>query len=206
MRPKFGSALLAGAMAVATIMAQYAAAQNTSAPGSSAQTQAPASGSLDIALTYNATRSDLVTSSQFWMQGGSVQIEGRFYGGWGAVADIAGMHIANINSSGVGLNMVTATFGPRYTWSPAHARWSIFAQSLVGEAFGMNSVFPNPLGATSTATSLALKAGGGLNFALSPRLALRALEANYLRSQLPNATDNVQNNLQLGAGLVLRFR
>jgi hypothetical protein len=48
--------------------------------------------------------------------------------------------------------------------------------------------------------------GGGMNIALSPHIALRAFQANWLRAQLPNASTNVQNNLNLGAGLVLRFR
>ena len=51
-----------------------------------------------------------------------------------------------------------------------------------------------------------LKAGGGMNLNLKPHLALRLFEADYLRTQLPNSTNNAQNNLQLGAGLVLRFR
>lgn len=161
--------------------------------------------SFEVALTYNTARAVGVAGNHFWMQGASAQMEGRFYGGWGLVADVAGLHVANINSTGVGLDMVTATFGPRYTWSPKHARWSIFAQGLAGEAFGMNSLFPGPHATSSTASSFALKAGGGLDVALSRRLALRALEAGYLRTQLPNATNNEQNNLTLGAGVVLRF-
>lgn len=169
---------------------------------------APAShkSGLEVAFTYDGTLSQQVTNSHFWLQGGSAQIHGRFYGGWGAVADIAGAHTANFNSSGVGLDLVTATFGPRYTWSPAQARYSLYAQGLVGEAFGLNSFFPSPAGAMTSADSLAVKAGGGLNVRLAPHLALRAFEADYLRTQLPNATNNVQNNLRLGAGVVLRFR
>jgi hypothetical protein len=52
---------------------------------------------------------------------------------------------------------------------------------------------------------LALCIGGGVNVALRHRLALRAFEADWLRTQLPDGTTNVQNNLRLGAGLVFRF-
>ena len=161
---------------------------------------------LDVAVTYNATMSNSISSKAFWMQGGSVQLHGRFYRGLGVVADIAGMHTGNINSSGVSLDMVTATFGPRYTWSPAHARYALFGQALAGDEFGFNSVFPGVGGATASSYNLAVKAGGGLNIALSPRLALRAIEADWLRTKLPNATTNVQNNVGLGAGVVMRFR
>ena len=173
---------------------------------SAAPPRSSAVPSLDVAITYNGTLAGLITSSRFWMQGAGAQIEGRFYGGWGAVADIAGMHTANMNSTGVSLDIVTATFGPRYTWAPRHARYELFGQGLAGVANGFNSVFPNVLGAHTTANSLAVKAGGGMNLNLKPHLALRLFAADYLRTQLPNSTNNAQNNLQLGAGLVLRFR
>lgn len=161
---------------------------------------------LNVAVTYNASISDVTTGSNFWLQGGSAQIHGRFYGGLGVVADVAGMHIANINSTGVGLDMVTATFGPRYTWSTVHSRSELFVQGLAGVANGFNSVFPNRAGAQTVGNSLAVLAGGGLNVKLRPHLVLRAFEADYLRTQLPNSTNNVQNNLRVGAGIVLRLR
>lgn len=180
---------------VAATMATVSSAQPASAPHKPA---------LELAFTYTATSSNQIGGAHFWMQGGAAQIYGRFYGGWGVVADVADAHIANINSTGVGLDMVTATFGPRYTWS--HARFSVYGQGLAGEAIGFNSVFPNSTGAMNTANSLAVKAGGGVDMNLSPHFALRLVEADYLRTQLPNSAYNAQNNLTLGAGVVLRFR
>jgi hypothetical protein len=192
MRRKLSSLLLVGTMIAVATSARPLAAQNTP--------------SLDVALTYNATLSNSTNSSHFWMQGGSVQLHGQFYRGLGVVAEVAGMHIGNINSSGVGLGLVTATFGPRYTWSPSHSRYSLFGQALLGEANGFNGVLPAAGGATDSSNSFAVQAGGGLNVKLSPRIALRACEANWLRTQLPNGTTNVQNFLRLGAGLVVRFK
>ena len=106
----------------------------------------------------------------------------------------------------MGLDLISATFGLRYTLQPKHRRYSLYGQGLVGQAWGRNSVFPNVNGATSRAISLAVKAGGGLSVDLSPHLALRAVEADYLRTQLPNSTNNAQSNLILGAGIVLRLR
>jgi hypothetical protein len=62
------------------------------------------------------------------------------------------------------------------------------------------------LNANDSADSLALYAGGGVNLRLKNRFALRAIEANWLRTQMPNATTNVQNNLRLGAGLIYTFK
>lgn len=191
---------VATALCPAPLAAQMASAQTTPA------LQYP----LGVAVTYNATHAGATGGSDFWMQGGSVEIEGRFYRGLGVVADVSGFHAANINSSGVSLDMVTTTFGPRYTWQPAwqpaHRRYEIFGQVLAGDANGFNSIFPTPTAAITSSNSLALNMGGGMNIALSPRLALRALQANWVRTQFPNATTNVQNNLSLGAGLVFRFR
>jgi hypothetical protein len=164
-------------------------------------------GRFEIALTYDAMRSNAITESGFWLQGGSVQVHGQFWRGLGVVADVGGLHSGNINSSGVGLDLITATFGVRYTFTPLpeHGRYSIYAQGLAGVANGRNSLFPNAAGAQNSATGIAEQAGSGLNVALSHHIALRAFEANWVRTDLPNGTNNVQNNLRLGAGLAFRF-
>ncbi len=167
----------------------------------------PAYGSIDVAVIYNPMMANVVSGSSFWMQGGSVQVHGQFWRGLGIVADVSGLHSASSGgSSDVGLDMVTATFGPRYTWSPAHRRYAVFGQALVGEANGMNSVFPSLAGANDSADSLALNLGGGVNYSLRHHVALRALEADWLRTQMPNASTGVQNNLRLGAGLIFKFK
>jgi hypothetical protein len=159
----------------------------------------------EVAVTYNGTLANIVAGSEFWMQGGSVQVQTRFHRQWSVVADVAGMHAAQMNSSGVGLDMVTVTFGPRYTWRPASRRFDVFCHALLGEAWGMNSVFPGPAGSQSAANSLAVRAGGGLNLPINRRLAIRAFEADWLRTQMPNAHRNIQNNATLGTGIVARF-
>ena len=190
--------IIASAVLAVPLSAQSATALNTA----STEPRYP----IDVAFTWDATLSNNVTSSRFWMQGAGAQIHGQFYRGFGAVADIAGTHTANINSTSVGLDMVTATFGPRYTWSHADRKFQFFAQGLVGVANGFNSIFPAPNAANTVQTSLAVKAGGGINIALAPHIALRAIEANWLRTQFSNSTTNVQNNLTLGAGIVFKFR
>jgi hypothetical protein len=198
MRERFSGVLLAGAMTItAAILAQGAAAQ------AAAQ---PEHGRLEVSVTYGAMPSNVITSDRFWMQGGSVEVEGPFYHGLGAVADIGGMHTGNVNSSRVSLDLVTATFGLRYTWVPAQKKYEFFGQGLLGEANGFHGLFPTPAGATDSSNSMAVEAGGGMNVTLSPHVALRAFEVNWLRTQLPNSTTNIENNIRLGAGVVLRFR
>jgi len=192
----WGKALLAGACLMIGVAAWC-------------QEQAPAKhqvSSLDVAVSYDALRNNATTGRNFWMQGGRVQAHGQFWRGLGVVADVAGMHSGNIQGSGVGLDLVTVTFGPRYSWTRAHTRFTVFGHAQGGLALGFNSTFPGPSIASEDATSLATRLGGGMNYSLSPRIALRVIQADWLRTQMPNATTNVQNNLNLGAGFVYRFR
>ena len=164
-----------------------------------------ASPSLEVAVLYDSLLSNVVRANQFWMQGGSIQVIGQFWHGLGVEADVSGLHTRNANNAGVGLDMVTATFGPRYQWSPARRRYSVFGHALAGEANGFDSVFPGAGVASSSANGLALQIGGGLDVAVKHHLSLRAFEADWLRTQLPNADTNVQNNTRLSAGAVFRF-
>lgn len=167
---------------------------------------APPQHSIDAAFTYSPALSSAITGHRFWMQGGSAQLHARLYRGFGVVASLDGLHAGNITSSSVGLDLITATVGPRYDLVLKPRNASVFLQALAGGAFASNSIFPSPSGSTTSQNSLALQIGGGLNVPLSRRLALRAVEVNWLRTQLPNSTTNVQNNLVLGAGLVFFLR
>lgn len=202
MQRKMGSMLLRGAAAMTiTILAALPllAQEKPAGPGVE---RFP----LQVAVLYNASRSQTVGSTSFWMQGAGMQIEGRFYRGLGAVADVTGSHIAAIGSTGVGLDLVTATFGPRYTWTLGRGKYEVFGQALAGTGIGFNSVFPGTGGASTSSYNLAVKMGGGMNVRLTPHIALRAFEADWVRTELPNAASNVQNNLSLGAGIVFRIR
>jgi hypothetical protein len=159
---------------------------------------------LEVAVLYSPLVSNVVRADRFWMQGGSIQVEGQFWRGLGMEADISGFHEQNASNTGVGLDMVTATFGPRYCWSPAHHRYSFFGHALLGEANGFNSIFPGAGAASASANSLALQLGGGLDLPVKHRLLLRVFEADWLRTQLPNADTDVQNSIRLAAGLVIR--
>ncbi len=160
---------------------------------------------VDLAVTYMGQRSlEAGTTENFWSQGGALTLGTDLWHGWGVAADLAGTHAASIGSSGMPLSLVTATFGIRYRWHGDH-RLSPYGQGLVGEANGFSSLFPAASGPQSGAGSLAIVAGGGLDIKLSSHLAARAIDAGWLRTQLPNATNNVQNNLRLGAGIVFRF-
>ena len=165
---------------------------------------------VNLAITYSAQRGNRTSGESFWAQGGGAELIATFYHGLGVAANVTGTHTDDINSSGVGLTLVTTTFGPTYTWASSRHRNSprqctFFGESLIGIANGAGSVFPAPSGAQSDASSLALQIGGGADLDLSPHFAVRLFHADWLRTQLPNGITNVQNSLQLDTGIVFRF-
>jgi hypothetical protein len=163
------------------------------------------SAKLDLSVTYIGERSLKASTSQnFWMQGGSIELGANVWRGWGIAANVTGTHTGSIGTSGLPLSLVTTTFGPRYRWH-ADRRVSLYGQALIGEANGFRSIFPAAAGSQPDANGLAAQVGGGVDYRLSDRFAMRVLDAGWSRTQLPNSTDNVQNTLRLGAGIVLRF-
>jgi hypothetical protein len=150
--------------------------------------------------------SNLVSNPTFWQQGGSVELSTQTYRGFGIAANIAGTNVGDAANSGTGLTMVTATFGPRYTWyKPRKKSLAIFGQGLIGEAHGSNSYFPTPTASLTDYNSFALQVGGGVDIVLSRHFAVRAVQADWLRTQFPNSTTNIQNTLRISAGIVLCF-
>lgn len=182
--------------------------------GLRAQALAPVSTSghqeVDLAVTYTVQHSNLVSNPTFWQQGGSVELSSQTYRGFGIAANIAGTNVGDAANSGTGLTMVTATFGPRYTWyrptgTGRKRSLAIFGQGLIGEAHGFNSYFPTAAGSLTDYNSFALQVGGGVDIGLSRHFAVRAFQADWLRTQFPNSTTNIQNTFRVATGIVLRF-
>jgi outer membrane immunogenic protein len=167
---------------------------------------------VDIAVTYIALQAThTVNTGSLWLQGGAVEVHAPLFRGLGAVANVTGLHLGSDSPAVAPLDLVTVVMGARYAFLRRH-RISPYVQGLVGEADGFHSVFATgsgPVnavnGTTDSANSIAIQAGGGVDFRLSRQLSVRAIEADYLHTQLPNGGNNSQNNLRLAAGLVYRF-
>jgi hypothetical protein len=119
-------------------------------------------------------------------------------------ADVGVEHTGNVNNAGYGLTLSSFAAGPRFTLpikkTPA------FAQALFGVAHGSGSEFPQSGNLLSqSANSFALDLGVGADYPVNKRLSVRILQLDYLRTALPNNSNDWQNNLRVGAGLTLRF-
>ena len=158
---------------------------------------------VDLAVTYLTQRSNLTPGQFFWRQGGVFELSAQGPHGFGIAMNIAGSEATNIRGTGIDLDSLTTTFGPRYTFH--HRKASVFGQGLIGESHAWNSLFPQAGGAVMSFNTFALQVGGGVDFRVGRHFAVRPIQADWVRTQFPNATTNVQNNLRLGAGVVLRI-
>jgi hypothetical protein len=160
---------------------------------------------IEVSANYDATRANTVAGASFWMQGGDVQLSGRFTRHWAIAANVSGLHTARMPGTTAALDMVTAAFGPRVILTSRNERASVYGEALGGVADGFNSLFPGPKGAFSSANGFVVQMGGGMESAISRHLGIRVLDVAWLRTDLSNGTTLVQNNMRLGSGMVFRF-
>jgi hypothetical protein len=189
-------------------MSKASSAQQQATPAgrvSEAQ-QAP----LEVSYSYDYARANAGPGQCgcFNMNGGSLEVAVHAYRGFSAVADLGGEWAGSMGAAtGTGLSLSTFTAGPRYSQhfsGKRLARYTPFVQGLVGGARGFGSLFPTASGLSGSAASLAVLAGGGVDVEMNKYLALRPIQADYLRTQMPNTASNEQNLLRLDAGIVLR--
>ncbi len=146
----------------------------------------------------------------FGLEGAAVDADGRIAGAGAAhgkmfslAADGGVEHTGAVADAPYGLTLTTLTAGPRL-WLPAH-KMRVFGQALLGFAHGSNSEFPQNNTLVPSANSFALDLGGGADYPISKRFAVRVLQLDYLRTSLPNISTNWQNNLRLGVGITLHL-
>lgn len=150
------------------------------------------------------------TRDRWRCHSGGIELSTQLYHGLGVTANVAGTQTDNAASSGIELTLVTATFGPRYTYyrplgSERRHSLAVFGQALGGQAWGFNSFFLTASGGETDHISVAMQIGGGVDIGLTRHLGIRALQADWVRTQFPNGTTDVQNILRLGARVVFRF-
>jgi hypothetical protein len=161
---------------------------------------------VDVAITYVAERAKIasIDCGCFWLQGGSGNLALTFSHGIGVAANLTGAHNSNIGNA-VELDKVMFAIGPRYTFTPKHHWPPVFGEALFGGVHGFNTIFPSSTGTIGAASSFAMMFGGGVDLQLARHLRLRAVEADYVRSTLPNNASNAQNDLRLATGLSFHF-
>jgi outer membrane immunogenic protein len=183
-RARLGWALLMAAMALPT------AAQTISR--------------LDVSANYVATVANAQPGNCgcFVMNGGGAEAAYHLNRYTAAVADVSIVHTNSVSGANFGLGLATYLFGARYTYSN-RTQYLPYVQAEIGEVHGFDSTFPGVTG--TTANAFAFTAGGGLELMYRPRISFRVIEANFLRTELPNNVNGSQNNLKLSAGVVFHL-
>jgi hypothetical protein len=161
---------------------------------------------IDLAASYSASHANVTDGSGFWAQGGGAEVGVELLHHFSVVGSLNGSHSGSAATSHAPFSMLTYTFGPRYSWALPHMAkkhsTNIFGQALFGAAHEFDAALP---GSATSATSFALQLGGGVDVGVMHSFAVRAFEADWVRTDLPNGTTGVQNSLRLSAGLVYHF-
>ena len=93
----------------------------------------------------------------------------------------------------------TILYGPRFSFTQPYG--IPFAHVLFGAAHTSTAV--TPTGPHASDFSFAMAIGGGFDLPLKNNVAIRVLQADYLRA---NALGSGQNNFRLSAGVTLNLR
>lgn len=168
---------------------------------------ARASTTGDAALTYHWVRSNTQPGDCgcFDLNGGSVSGSWNVRPRFAVVAEVSGEYAGNGPSTGNSLTLISYLAGARYGLRQPRLRkpheLQPFAQLLVGAAHAGGGI----AGAGDSSNAFATRMGGGIDLPVSPRFAVRILQVDYYLTNFANSTNDHQNNLLLGAGVVYRW-
>jgi outer membrane protein OmpA-like peptidoglycan-associated protein len=159
---------------------------------------------VNAALGFNYVRANAPPGSCacFGATGGFLSADYHINDWFSISGQVTGQHANNISLLGQDLTLLTFAAGPKVQLN-GH-RIVPFGEVLVGGAHGSDSYFPTGTSSSPTAASFAVQAGGGIDYLLTAHFAVR-LQAYYLKTELPNGTNNEQNQLMGGVGVVYHF-
>ena len=159
---------------------------------------------VNAAIGFNYVRANAPPGSCqcFGASGGFASADYHINDWFSISGQITGQHAKDISLLGQDLTLLTFAAGPKVQLN-GH-RFVPFGEVLVGGAHGSDSFFPTGTSSSPTASSFAVQAGGGVDYLLTAHFAVR-VQAYYLKTELPNGTNNEQNQLMGGVGLVYHF-
>jgi opacity protein-like surface antigen len=137
-------------------------------------------------------------SATYNANGGGGQLEYNANNWLGMVGDLGGYGATStLNGQLVG-GAFTYLVGPRVSFR--HGKVTPFAQTLFG---GIRTT--DGIGHSGPENNFAMTSGGGIDFKVSRHVSVRPVQAEYFMTKLPDGLNNRQDNLRLGAGIVIRL-
>jgi outer membrane immunogenic protein len=143
----------------------------------------------------------------FGLNGGSVSASWNVRGPWAVVADFSGGTTTGAPTVGSSLTLTSGMAGARYelprlrrNWIHGAHRVQPFAQILLGVSHAGGGA----AGIGDGTNRFAARAGGGVDVPVSRRFSVRG-QVDYFATTFANATNDHQNNLLIGAGVVYHW-
>jgi peptidoglycan-associated lipoprotein len=163
----------------------------------------------ELALGYSYVHSNLPPGGCgcFSLNGGNATFTWPLGSSKFAVAgDINVVHAGGVSGQSDSLTLSTYTAGARYLPHAGHSAWHPFGQVLIGLAHSSGTLVQgsNP-GSGNAGAAFATNIGGGLDLRAGPQISIRLVEADYLLTTVDNGSNNHQNNIRIGAGVVFRL-
>ena len=163
----------------------------------------------DAAATYQWVHTNAAPGDCgcFGLNGGGVSGSWNAFGPWSVVADFSSGVAKGAPTVGSSLTLTSFLAGARYqlpqlrrTWIHGAHRVQPFAQVLVGAAHAGGGA----AGVGDGTNRFAARVGGGVDVPVWRRFSVRG-EVDYFATTFANGTNDHQNNLLIGAGIVYHW-
>jgi hypothetical protein len=138
--------------------------------------------------------------------GGAAVVYPLRHSDFSLVGRLGATHGGGIGALGYDLTLFTYTAGARYLPRMRRSAFQPYVELQVGgvEASGSLANAPS-LAGNGIGAAFAATAGGGVDLNLHKRISFKLIDAEYMATNYANGDSDHQNNLRIGAGVVLSF-
>ncbi len=150
-------------------------------------------------FNVNANVPGIAPSATYIGKGGGGQFEYNAKNWLGVVGDLAGFYATSSGNGAFAGGVFTYLAGPRVNLR--HGKFTPFAQALFGGVHTTDGIAQS----TGGQDHFAMTAGSGIDIRVSRHVSVRPIQAEYFMTKIPDGLNNRQDNLRLGAGIVLRL-
>ncbi len=185
------------AFALVLMLALFAAAPAVKAQEQASKFEAYG-GYYYARFNVNASAAGGAPSETFNGNGGGVQLEYNANRWLGVVGDMAGYGATAATNGALVGGGFTYLLGPRVNFR--HGKVTPFVQTLFGGIWTTDGI-----GHSGSENNFAMTAGGGIDFKVSRHVSVRPVQAEYFMTKIPDGLNNRQDNLRVGAGVVVRL-
>jgi len=161
----------------------------------------------DVAAAYHWMHSNAGPGQCgcFGLNGGGLSGSWNFRSSWSAVVDISAENRSSKPPANNSLTLVSYLAGARYKlpqpWLAGNHKPQPFAQIILGAAHAGGG----EAGVADGSYKFATRIGGGIDVPLNTHFAVRIIQIDYYLTTFANATNDHQNNLLVGAGIVYHW-